>query len=125
MTNATVVSATGDNAAGGRRPRAAHLDAGERLLAFKEAMSTFPSGVTIVTTVDSSGVWRGFTATSFCSVSMDPPLVLVCLDTGAECHDAFRASERWNVHVISREDADLALTRAIAKHSVVRVAAPI
>lgn len=84
-------------------------DVVDRRLAFKDAMSSFPSGVTIVTTSDRDGLWRGFTATSFCSVSMDPPLVLVCLATTAECHEAFQAAERWNVHVITPTDAGLAL----------------
>jgi flavin reductase ActVB len=79
------------------------------VVAFKEAMASFPSGVTIVTTADREGRWRGFTATSFCSVSLDPPLVLVCLATTAECHSAFRQTDRWAVHVIPPEQAELAL----------------
>ncbi|MEU6147532.1 flavin reductase family protein [Streptomyces sp. NPDC047081] len=75
---------------------------------FREAMSSFPSGVTIVTTADEHGTWRGFTASSFCSVSMRPPLVLVCLANTAECHSAFRSGERWLVHIISDEHTDLA-----------------
>lgn len=76
---------------------------------FREAMAGFPSGVTIVTTADDDGRWWGFTATSFCSVSMDPPLVLVCLARGAECHPVFARAERWIVHVVHPEHADLAL----------------
>ncbi|MDT7704792.1 MAG: flavin reductase ActVB [Pseudonocardiales bacterium] len=76
---------------------------------FRDAMASFPSGVTIVTTVDGAGRWWGFTATSFCSVSMYPPLVLVCLATGAECHPVFAAAQRWIVHVIHPEHADLAI----------------
>jgi flavin reductase ActVB len=76
---------------------------------FRDAMASFPSGVTIVTTVDDAGRWWGFTATSFCSVSMYPPLVLVCLATGAECHPVFAAAQRWIVHVIHPEHADLAI----------------
>jgi len=75
---------------------------------FREALSSFPSGVTIVTTADSRGEWRGFTATSFCSVSMEPPLVLVCLANTAECHPAFSVGTRWVVHIISGEHAELA-----------------
>ena len=56
---------------------------------FREAMASFPSGTTIVTTSDSGGGWWGFTASSFCSVSLDPPLVLTCLATGAQCFGAF------------------------------------
>ncbi|MCF1592584.1 flavin reductase family protein [Streptomyces muensis] len=76
---------------------------------FREAMASFPSGVTIVTTTDGSGKWRGFTATSFCSVSMEPPLVLVCLAASAECHPAFTSAARWLVHVITDEHTDLAM----------------
>ncbi|MBP2365173.1 flavin reductase family protein [Pseudonocardia parietis] len=76
---------------------------------FREAMASFPSGVTIVTTTDAEGRWWGFTATSFCSASMDPPLVLVCLAETAECHPVFLTAQRWIVHVIHPEHADLAL----------------
>lgn len=76
---------------------------------FREAMASFPSGVTIVTTADDDGGWWGFTATSFCSVSMDPPLVLVCLARGAECHPVFATARRWVVHVIHPDHADLAV----------------
>lgn len=81
----------------------------EALQHFKQAMASFPSGVTIVTTVDGDGKWWGFTATSFCSVSMDPPLVLVCLARGAECHPVFEAAEHFVIHVIHSEHTDLAL----------------
>ncbi|WP_300016629.1 flavin reductase family protein [Pseudonocardia sp.] len=83
-------------------------DAAERAGLFREAMATFPSGVTIVTTTDITGRWWGFTATSFCSVSMQPPLVLVCLAETAECAPVFHVAQRWIVHVIHPEHAELA-----------------
>ncbi len=63
----------------------------DRARTFRDAMATFamvtfPSGVTRVTTSDAESRWWGFTATSFCSVSMQPPLVLDCLAETAECH---------------------------------------
>ncbi|MDN5920234.1 MAG: flavin reductase family protein [Pseudonocardia sp.] len=75
---------------------------------FKQAMASFPSGVTIVTTTAPDGRWWGFTATSFCSVSMDPALVLVCLADTAECHPVFAEAERWIVHIVHPDHADLA-----------------
>jgi flavin reductase ActVB len=87
---------------------------------FREAMASFPSGITIVTTTDDDGRWWGFTATSFCSVSMVPPLVLVCLADTAECHPVFATAQRWNVHVVHPEHADLAVrfaTRGVDKFS--------
>jgi flavin reductase ActVB len=81
-------------------------------------MASFPSGATIVTTSDSDGRWWGFTASSFCSVSMDPPLVLTCLANTAQCFPAFAQAQRWNIHVLQHRHADLAVrfaTRGAAK----------
>lgn len=75
---------------------------------FRAAMARFPSGVTIVTTVDEQGRERGFTASSFCSVSMDPPLVLVCLATSAECHESFERADTWLVHIAGMEHETIA-----------------
>lgn len=75
---------------------------------FKAAMSCFPSGVTIVTTRDRSGQPWGFTASAFTSLSLDPPLVLVCLAKSAQCHPAFQSADRWMIHVVGDEHADLA-----------------
>ncbi|MEX5709998.1 flavin reductase family protein [Parafrankia sp. FMc6] len=93
---------------------AADDDAGR----FRDAMASFPSGVTIVTTADETGRWWGFTASSFCSVSMSPPLVLVCLAASAQCHPAFERARRFIVHVVPPEHADLAVrfaTRGVDK----------
>ncbi|HCB05126.1 MAG TPA: flavin reductase family protein [Nocardioides sp.] len=76
--------------------------------ALRDALASFPSGVTIVTTTDSDGRWWGFTASSFCSVSMDPPLVLVCLATSAECHAAFAVAEEWVIQVIHPDHVEVA-----------------
>lgn len=75
---------------------------------FKEAMAAFPSGVTIMTTVDrATGEPRGFAASSFCSVSLDPALVLVCLAKTAQCHDAFWENDEWSVQVVGANHLDL------------------
>lgn len=66
---------------------------------FREAMSAFPSGVTIMTTVDATGEPRGFAASSFCSVSLDPALVLVCIAKTAQCHDAFLQNDQWAIQI--------------------------
>lgn len=76
---------------------------------FREAMASFPSGATIVTTSDASGNWWGFTASSFCSVSLDPPLVLTCLANSAQCFPAFAAAEAWNIHILQHRHAGLAM----------------
>ncbi|MEV0702207.1 flavin reductase family protein [Saccharopolyspora sp. NPDC050389] len=76
---------------------------------FRDAMACFPSGVTIVTTTDSDGRPWGFTATAFCSVSSEPPLVLACLAKSAQCHPVFQAADAWVVHVLPEAHAELAI----------------
>jgi flavin reductase ActVB len=76
---------------------------------FREAMSRFASGVTIVTTVDEDGVWKGFTASAFCSLSLDPPLVLVCQARTSSSYDAFVRSDRFLVNILGEEHRELAL----------------
>ncbi|MDO0916659.1 flavin reductase family protein [Streptomyces sp. DT2A-34] len=81
-------------------------------------MASFPSGVTVVTTTDAAGQHWGFTATSFCSLSMSPPLVLVCLANSAECHPVFSDSAAWIIHILPKQLADVAMrfaTRGIDK----------
>lgn len=87
--------------------------------AFRDAMSRFPSGVTIVTTTARDS-WWGFTASSFCSLSIDPPLVLVCLASTAECHPVFMAAERYAIHILQPHHRELAMrfaTRGADKFS--------
>jgi flavin reductase ActVB len=91
--------------AGGGDPSEANL---ERSLRFRDAMASFPSGVTIVTTTEADGTWRGFTATSFCSVSADPPLVLVCLAKSAQSYPTFMRVDKWIVNMVASDHADLA-----------------
>ncbi|SVC41676.1 uncharacterized protein METZ01_LOCUS294530, partial [marine metagenome] len=47
---------------------------------FRNALGTFPTGVTIVTTLDKDNKPIGFTANSFTSVSLKPQLILICID---------------------------------------------
>ncbi|AEV86963.1 flavin reductase [Actinoplanes sp. SE50] len=88
---------------------AAGLTERTSIAGFREAMASFPSGVTIVTTTDQDGHWCGFTATSFCSLSMDPPLVLVCLARTARCHPGFRTARSWVIHTLTPGQAGLAM----------------
>lgn len=81
----------------------------EAQLRFRDAMARFASGVTIVTTTDDTGQLWGFTASSFCSLSLQPPLVLVCLDRSADCYPVFRARPRFLVNILSTHHRGLAL----------------
>lgn len=70
---------------------------------FKRAAGAFITGVTVVTVRDDRGKLRGFTANSFTSVSLDPPLVLVCLHRSAPSLRAFRAGRGFTINVLSAE----------------------
>jgi flavin reductase (DIM6/NTAB) family NADH-FMN oxidoreductase RutF/pimeloyl-ACP methyl ester carboxylesterase len=73
------------------------FDTGE----FRRALGSFLTGVTIVTTIGPDGEPRGFTANSFTSVSLDPPLVLVCISKQANGHPVFATSKAFAVNVLS------------------------
>lgn len=72
---------------------------------FRAALSRFASGVTVVTLKDGDGVLHGITVSAFSSVSLDPPLVLVCIDNNAGTHRVFHESKRFVVNILSEEQA--------------------
>ena len=62
--------------------------------ALRDAFGAFLTGVTVVTTVDDAGAPIGFTANSFTSVSLDPPLLLVCLAKTSRNYASLTAAKR-------------------------------
>ncbi|RUW08267.1 alpha/beta fold hydrolase, partial [Mesorhizobium sp. M1A.F.Ca.IN.020.03.1.1] len=75
----------------------ASFDSGE----FRRALGSFLTGVTIVTTIGAEGEPRGFTANSFTSVSLDPPLVLVCIAHKALGHPVFATSKSFAINILN------------------------
>jgi 3-hydroxy-9,10-secoandrosta-1,3,5(10)-triene-9,17-dione monooxygenase reductase component len=75
--------------------------------AFRKALGQFASGVTVVTTRDAKGRPLGLTVSAFCSVSLKPPLVLVCIDHRSEANRGLRESGRFAVSVLSEDQADV------------------
>ncbi len=69
--------------------------------AFRSALGTFVTGVTIITTRDANGQPAGLTANSFNSVSLDPPMVLWSLALNSTNLDAFRQASHWAVHILA------------------------
>lgn len=80
--------------------------------AFRQVMGSFPTGVTVVTGVGAAGIPLGLTVNSFTSVSLDPPLVLVCIGRDASSHDALVAGAGFAVNILA-DDQD-ALARRFA-----------
>ncbi|MEO1842425.1 MAG: flavin reductase family protein, partial [Pseudomonadota bacterium] len=69
----------------------------------RNALATFATGVTVVTTRDDGGSPQGFTANSFTSVSLNPPLILVCIARSANCFPIFSSCKQFAVNILHEE----------------------
>jgi flavin reductase (DIM6/NTAB) family NADH-FMN oxidoreductase RutF len=69
---------------------------------FKHALSHFASGVTIVTT-EHEGTDYGLTVASFASLSLNPPLVLVCINKSSSSHDPIVKSQKFGVSILGSD----------------------
>jgi (E)-2-((N-methylformamido)methylene)succinate hydrolase len=83
----------------------------ERLSSFdnrelRSAFGSFMTGVTIVTTAGSEGQPRGFTANSFTSVSLEPPLLMICIGKSAASVEVFRQARGFAVNILSESQKD-------------------
>lgn len=67
---------------------------------FRAALGSFASGVTVVTTKDAQDKLLGITVSAFCSVSLSPPMVLICIEKEAGSHYAFEESNVFIVNVL-------------------------
>jgi flavin reductase (DIM6/NTAB) family NADH-FMN oxidoreductase RutF len=76
----------------------------------RNAFGSFLTGVTVVTTYDEHGDPTGFTANSFTSVSLDPPLLLVCLSKNADCFDIFMKTENFAINILAEHQQELSTT---------------
>ena len=73
---------------------------------FKLAMSHFASGVTVVTT-EHEGKAYGMTVAAFSSLSLHPPLVLICIEKTVKSHDAIAGAGKFGVSILSSKQADV------------------
>ena len=85
--------------------RPSRLDKSE----FCRTCAKFPTGVTVVTVLDQGGGPHGLTASSFTSVSLEPPLVLVCVDHNANVLDHFRRSDHLAINVLDETQQELSV----------------
>ncbi len=74
---------------------------------FREVLAKFPSGVVVVTT-SHDGRYHGVTISAFCSVSLDPPLVLVCVDRAIQSHDLIASAGAYAINILDRSQTFLA-----------------
>jgi flavin reductase (DIM6/NTAB) family NADH-FMN oxidoreductase RutF len=73
---------------------------------FRETLALWPSGVTVLTARGDEGL-VGMTISSFSSLSLDPPLILACLDKKATSHDGLVGATGFAVHVLARDQEDI------------------
>lgn len=79
---------------------------------FRNAMADFPTGVTVVTTANERNQPVGFTANAFSSLSMDPPLILVCPALTSATYPYLLRNGRFAVHILAAGQQDIAMAFA-------------
>jgi len=80
----------------------------------RRVMSYFCTGVTVITTCDDAGRPYGLTANAVASVSLVPPLLLVCVDRKAESHVHFFTSKVFVVNILTEEQEQLSRRFAVS-----------
>lgn len=70
---------------------------------YKNVLGSFPSGVTVITTLDDDGSVVGLTASAFSSLSMEPPLVLFCPNYSSDSYPVLIKQKRFAIHLLSGE----------------------
>jgi flavin reductase (DIM6/NTAB) family NADH-FMN oxidoreductase RutF/DNA-binding IclR family transcriptional regulator len=74
---------------------------------FRRTLGAFPTGVTVITTCDDQGGTFGVTASSFNSVSLDPPLILWSQSTSSSSYPAFRDNDRFVVNILADHQIEI------------------
>lgn len=85
---------------------------------YRAALARFASGVTIVTARGADGHDYGMTVSAFSSLSLTPPLILVCIDNGASVAPVLGHCDHLAVNILTQEQE--ALSRRFAEHEVDR-----
>jgi flavin reductase (DIM6/NTAB) family NADH-FMN oxidoreductase RutF len=80
---------------------------------FRSVLGRFASGVAVLTARDAGGLDHGMTVSALCSVSLVPPLVLVCIDRSADMHNLLRNATHFGVSIL--EEGQEALSRRFAE----------
>jgi flavin reductase (DIM6/NTAB) family NADH-FMN oxidoreductase RutF len=75
---------------------------------FRRILSRLATGVTVVTATGPGGAARGLTASAVAAVSLDPPLVLACVDRSADTHDCIAGAGAFAMNILGEAEQDLA-----------------
>src|SRR5436853_6057595 len=84
---------------------------------FRKALACFATGITVIT-LDSENEVHGMTANAFSSVSLDPMLVLVCVEQRARTHSHLHARKRFGINILRNDQQSVSeyYARAIESH---------
>jgi flavin reductase (DIM6/NTAB) family NADH-FMN oxidoreductase RutF len=80
---------------------------------FRSVLGRFPSGVTVVTTKNGDGSDEGMTVSAFCSLSLSPPLVLICIEKNASAYRALINAPGFVVNILAASQEQIARRFAI------------
>jgi flavin reductase (DIM6/NTAB) family NADH-FMN oxidoreductase RutF len=75
---------------------------------FRAVLGRFASGVTVITALDEAGNDQGMTVSAFCSLSLDPPLILFCVDREASMYESLGETTGFIVNILSESQEPLA-----------------
>ena len=75
---------------------------------FRSVLGRFPSGVTVVTTKAADGSDQGMTVSAFCSLSLEPPLILICIEKTASVYTALTTAPAFIVNILSAKQEQIA-----------------
>ena len=76
--------------------------------AFRNLLGRFATGVTVVTAAGADGVQQGMTVSAFSSLSLEPPLVLMCIDKAATMFEILTTCEKFTVNILSEHQEEIA-----------------
>jgi flavin reductase (DIM6/NTAB) family NADH-FMN oxidoreductase RutF len=74
---------------------------------FRRACGRFPTGITVASVLDREGVPHGLTVSSFTSVSLEPPLILICLGHAVTSIEHFRQARHFGISILRERDQSL------------------
>ena len=89
----------------------------------RRVLGYFATGVTVITTKDREGEPYGLTANAFTSLSLDPPLALVCIDKAVQCYACFEESKVFAINVLHEDQEDVSrrfATKGIEKFAGIK-----
>jgi flavin reductase (DIM6/NTAB) family NADH-FMN oxidoreductase RutF len=77
--------------------------------ALRSTLGQFTTGIILITTLDLQGRFHGMTANSFTSVSLSPPLILVCVGVQNQTHNFISVQKKFGVNILSTQQRELSL----------------